>query len=410
MAICKEKLLPYLFFVLACSIMCPLSLYSQISSSGYVAVVETGYEIEFADTVIHNDIFIFCREKGSLSAGLPEKEGDLTFEWSEYNDELPGFEQPFHTFLGETSDVSDLESGGYQVKITDGNGLDTIFRAWIFVNQVSASVEVARHDCSVLDLTGNIETDPFHYYNPLNNTGYILPQEYDYSWSADPFIPVPDTLSPRIWDPPPVTTRYTLNVTSYGCESEYTLTEEPLTTRAGFTLEPAEGEAPLDVRFDAGMSLNASEYEWYFDYQSGDEATGAYDANISDPEHTYHIPGEYYVALRTVAGLCEDVFRYPEPVTVYFSELEVPNVFSPGSDGYNDLFMVRAVSMREYHVVIYNRNGKKIFETEDPAEGWDGRINDGFASPGIYFYIITGMGWDDREYEFSGPLHLYRRP
>lgn len=409
MTICKEKLLPYLFFVLACSIMCPLSLNSQISSSGYVSVVETGYEIEFADTTIHENIFIFCGEKGNLSADMPEGEGDLTFEWSEYNDELPGYEPPFHTFLGETSNISDLESGGYQVKITDGNVLDTIFRAWIFVNQVSVSVEIARHDCSVLDLTGNIETDAFYYYNPLNNTGYILPQEYGYSWSADPSIPVPDALNPRIWDPPPVTTRYTLSANSYGCEREYTLTEDPLTTRAGFTLEPAEGEAPLEIRFDAGISLNAKEYEWYFDYQPGDEETGAYDANISDPEHTYYIPGEYYVALRTVAGLCDDVFRYPEPVTVYFSELEVPNVFSPGIDGYNDLFMVRAVSMREYHVVIYNRNGKKVFETEDPEEGWDGRISGGFASPGVYFYIITGMGWDEREYEFRGPLHLYRR-
>jgi gliding motility-associated-like protein len=395
-----------LCMAVACVVM-SFPLVAQITSSGYASVAEPRYVEDYPELAADN-IYIFCNEKGNLSASFEEVQGNMTFEWSVYNSFLSGFDPPFSTIQGTNSQITDLESGGYRVRISNEEGLDTLFRAWIFVNSPSVSARVVRHDCSVLDLAGEIYTEAFIYYNPVTSERDTLPIETDAIWSAEPFIPTPNRPEIRIWTPPSVVTEYTFMVEYYLCTASYTITEDPVTTRAEFEMDNREGEAPLEVQFDASKSLNAKEFEWYFDYSPGIMDTEPPDDITPDPMNTYYIPGEYNVTLRTISGLCDDIFRHPEPVRVLPSELEVPNVFTPDGDAFNPGFLVRAVSMRDFKGVIYNRNGRKVFEWTDPGEGWDGEIDGSPASPGVYFYVITGVGWDDREYEFTGPLYLYR--
>jgi gliding motility-associated-like protein len=398
--------LPALFFIILFICFWPSKLQSQIVSTGHAAFEET----EFQGASFNEKIYIYSVSGGSLTASFDEVSGDLNFEWSVYNPGIPGYEDPFATEQGSVSNVTNLSDGGYQVRIRNGEDLDTLFRAWVFINNPSASLEVVRHDCTVIDLRGVVNVETYSYYDPRDNSEYTLPSDYEFSWTAEPFIPISTSrLDPRIWDPPPVETEYTLTVVYYSNETSYSITESPVTTKAAFQPDVREGEAPLEVAFNAGESLNASEYQWYFDYKPGDLIIpDSPDDNSETPVHTYYIPGEYYVTLRTVAGLCDDFFSDPEPVRVYPSELEVPNVFTPNGDGYNDAFLVRAVSLREYHAVIFNRYGKKVHESRDPAIGWDGISDGGTFTPGVYFYVVTGRGWDEREYEFKGPLYLYR--
>ena len=72
----------------------------------------------------------------------------------------------------------------------------------------------------------------------------------------------------------------------------------------------------------------------------------------------------------------------------------MPNVFTPNGDGKNDEFRVAYRSLREYHIWVYNRWGKLVYESEDPAKGWDGTINGRAAAAGAYFYVIRAMGTD----------------
>jgi gliding motility-associated-like protein len=398
------------FQILICILMYifiwPSKSLAQLVSAGHVAVQETNFQ----GFLFNESIYIYSGNGGNLTASFAEVPGELGFEWSVYNPDLPGYENPFKTDQGTISSVTNLSSGGYRVRITNGSSLDTLFRAWVFINNPSATLEVARHDCTVIDLRGTVNVETYSYFDPRDNSEYKLPADYEYFWSAEPFVPISSSrLDPRIWNPPPVETKYTLTAVYYSSETSYSVTESPVTTKADFKPDVREGEAPLEVGFNAGESLNASEYHWYFDYKPGElNIPDTPDDNSSNPVHTYYIPGEYYVTLRTVAGLCDDVFSDPEPVKVYPSELEVPNVFTPNGDGYNDVFLVRAVSLREYHAVIFNRYGKKVHESRDPAIGWDGKSDSGTFTPGVYFYVITGRGWDDREYEFKGPLYLYR--
>ena len=71
-------------------------------------------------------------------------------------------------------------------------------------------------------------------------------------------------------------------------------------------------------------------------------------------------------------------------------DYHLPNVFTPNGDGINDLFEpflpyhgVEQVDMR-----IYNRWGRMVFKTEDPAILWDGSDMDSHkvCSDGVYFY------------------------
>ncbi len=396
--------------LVACRIM-TFSSVAQINSSGYATVEVTDYFIEYPDITLRDNIYIFCRENGNLSASLDEVPGDLVFEWAVYDPLVPGFGAPFTTDTGRSSQVSGLESGGYQVRISNASGLDTLFRAWLFVNNPGVKAQVVRHDCQVLDLKGVVEVDTFFYYHPQSNEINTLSGSFTFNWLADPSLAsgIANRLDPRIWNPPSVKTEYKLTINYHSCQASDTVTEDPVTTHAVFTLQPGEGGAPLEVGFDAGESQNAAEYEWYFDYQPGDFELGIPGGFTTDPVHTYNIPGEYYVLLRTISpSLCEDSLMYSEPIRVYPSQLEVPNVFSPGGDEYNNVFMVRSVSLKDFNGVIYNRNGRRVYEWTDPSRGWDGKVDGKLASPGVYFYLVTGVGWDDIEYEFTGPLYLYR--
>ncbi|MDY0140516.1 MAG: gliding motility-associated C-terminal domain-containing protein [Bacteroidales bacterium] len=94
------------------------------------------------------------------------------------------------------------------------------------------------------------------------------------------------------------------------------------------------------------------------------------------------------------------------------SKLEVPNIFSPNADGYNDFFQVKAQTLRTFNGIIVNRYGRTIYEWDnwqDYEAGWDGTLSGGTkASPGVYYFIIKAVGMDDQTHDTQGPLHLMR--
>jgi gliding motility-associated-like protein len=91
--------------------------------------------------------------------------------------------------------------------------------------------------------------------------------------------------------------------------------------------------------------------------------------------------------------------------------MEVPNIFSPNKDGVNDFFRLVASNLAEVSVVIYDRWGNKVYETESATGNfaWDGKNLQGKdCAPGVYFYIINAKGKDDKPYEKKGNVTLVR--
>jgi gliding motility-associated-like protein len=69
--------------------------------------------------------------------------------------------------------------------------------------------------------------------------------------------------------------------------------------------------------------------------------------------------------------------------------ITVPNIFTPDGDLKNDLFRpVLTFSPSDYRLVISNRQGKVLFETNDFMDTWDGSYNGNPVPEGVYLWFL----------------------
>jgi len=127
------------------------------------------------------------------------------------------------------------------------------------------------------------------------------------------------------------------------------------------------------IDLDAGPGWNS--YYWQ------DGSTGQY-FEVSDE-------GMYWV--RAGKNFCFKV----DTIYIAFDDCEanlvIPNCFTPNGDGFNDRFNVESVNLINFTMLIYNRWGQKIFETNDVNFVWDGKVNGQLCPIGTYFYLIEYM-------------------
>jgi len=108
------------------------------------------------------------------------------------------------------------------------------------------------------------------------------------------------------------------------------------------------------------------------------------------------VVGCYYVTARDTVG---NISEQSEAKCVDYDACpvyELPNVFTPNSDGFND-FLVPLnydegnpkATIERIDLRIFNRWGKTLFTTEDPKINWDGKNqNNGQDLPdGVYYYV-----------------------
>jgi gliding motility-associated-like protein len=71
------------------------------------------------------------------------------------------------------------------------------------------------------------------------------------------------------------------------------------------------------------------------------------------------------------------------------AEFFIPNAFSPNGDGINDIFRARyPCPVEEYYMIVYNRWGLKVFESNDINLGWDGRYNGEREQAEVYAFYV----------------------
>jgi len=69
--------------------------------------------------------------------------------------------------------------------------------------------------------------------------------------------------------------------------------------------------------------------------------------------------------------------------------LLIPNAFTPNKDGRNDFFVpIIKCPVYNFRLRVFNRWGELVFDTNNPAEGWDGRNRADQADAGVYVYIL----------------------
>ena len=73
----------------------------------------------------------------------------------------------------------------------------------------------------------------------------------------------------------------------------------------------------------------------------------------------------------------------------------IPNAFTPDGDGINDEWGPQFdCELEGFHLALYDRWGKRLLETADPEDAWDGRVN-GNALPATVLVYDLGYSWHD---------------
>jgi gliding motility-associated-like protein len=91
------------------------------------------------------------------------------------------------------------------------------------------------------------------------------------------------------------------------------------------------------------------------------------------------------------------------------SQVFIPNVFSPNGDGTNDLFSMRVgKDVTGIEMMIYDRWGKLVYQTNNLGKGWNGTYNGKDAEIGVYQYLIKVKYRDASVSTYKGDVTLLR--
>ena len=108
---------------------------------------------------------------------------------------------------------------------------------------------------------------------------------------------------------------------------------------------------------------------------------------------TYQLMQSYYNSYYTSDVITITVIDCNVPPPDTNTEVKqmfyIPNIFSPNSDGANDILYIRGENIKEASISIYNRWGEKVFESNDIAKGWDGNYKGKPCPADVYVYYAN---------------------
>ncbi|MDX1940732.1 MAG: DNRLRE domain-containing protein [Saprospiraceae bacterium] len=103
-----------------------------------------------------------------------------------------------------------------------------------------------------------------------------------------------------------------------------------------------------------------------------------------------------------------DCSTLSDTITIIFDaqccRFQMPNAFTPNNDNKNDTFAPvkpNNCMIMEYEILVYNRWGKKVFESKDPNSVWDGRDGNDDAPSDVYVYWLQYKAVNQNNSEFS---------
>ena len=162
--------------------------------------------------------------------------------------------------------------------------------------------------------------------------------------------------------------------------------------------------AGVRVFFKDSSIGGASSWKWYPEYPDRNTSSGAQNLN-----YLYSRLGKVSAMLVVQNGQgCKDS-TVKEYVLISDELIFVPSSFTPNGDNYNEYFKPDGLSaIASYEMVIYNRWGAKIFETQDASQGWDGNYMGDPAPQGGYAYYINLVFLTGKREVIHGEFTLLR--
>ena len=101
--------------------------------------------------------------------------------------------------------------------------------------------------------------------------------------------------------------------------------------------------------------------------------------------------------------------RASDDVTIHFEGIiYVPNTFTPDGNSINDFFAVEGGNIEYFNMLIFNRWGEVVFETNDFDSQWDGTYNGQKCKDGTYIWKIRYEDTAGNREEIVGHVNLLR--
>ena len=150
-----------------------------------------------------------------------------------------------------------------------------------------------------------------------------------------------------------------------------------------------------DKSFDANT--------WLWDFGNGEMSVE------KNPTIIYSDTGVYIVSLMvTNSDGCSDKFSKEINVRPEFT-LFIPNAFTPNGDGLDDDFMAYGQGMIRYQMIVYNRWGEQVFQSDNKEIGWNGKDRfDNYLPNGIYLYHIAVTDFNSKPWVYNGEINLMK--
>lgn len=441
---------------------------SRIWSSGSPYRMIAVYSMPASGQPLRDDsVYVFYRgKKGNLHASASSS---AVFQWDSLRLNQGTLEYvPFKTEVNvPESSCPELKSGYYRVRIQSVESQDTL-GAWICQDTFRLlSINILNNSCLNLQIKPitspsadgysryfyydlGLFPEPFKNYIPRNNAWYIAKARWTTDKVIRPNISQADDswmnqVSPYIESPAPlVNAKYSVCLTNVFGDTLIRSTDEipAKATYANFQIisdqeltaqnDTLRGEAPLPLSFSGSLAQNAQNYNWKGYKGMASRRLGSVLPDIlweesvfstvnRDGDLAYTVTDKFPIQLRVSNsyGCTDSLIKWVRVDSSFFDKELIPNLFTPNSDGRNDVFKLKEDhdnklrSIRNIEITIFNRNGERVFASDKLDFAWDGKASgtNFECPPGVYFWVIKATGYDQKRYkgkEYRGLLHLFR--
>lgn len=330
-----------------------------------------------------NSTNVSCKgaSDGTATASASGGTGPITYTWS--------------TIPAQTGMVaSNLSAGTYTVVMADSNACsvtDTI--TIIEPPGMTLTSTTTLCNCGVTDGTADVIS-----------TGGQAP--YTYLWLTNPVQTSSLATGLGVGS-------YSVAITdSKGCLEVHMVTIQgtpPPQADFYYTPDIVSYLDPVVSFYDASTG---NPYFWSWNF--GDPASGPYDSSlVQNPTHTYKDTGLYCITLTVY-----DSTRVCVDATVKCLKIEpdftfyIPNAFTPNQNGINEIFYGYGTYIKEFEMMIFDRWGNLIFESNDLMRGWDGKVQGGrsgnLVQEDVYVWKVKILDIRDVTHNYVGHVTVVR--
>jgi gliding motility-associated-like protein len=204
---------------------------------------------------------------------------------------------------------------------------------------------------------------------------------------------------------PILTTTYEVEATNqFGCTGVDTI----LVINSSI-FPPLQVQSSVDSVFPGGtVQLDATYSPNYiYDWQPDSSLTIN---GTNNPKANPYVPTAYTLVIEDENGCknADTIFVRMKSFECELPYIFIPTAFTPNNDGNNDEFFVRANSITDVYLAIYNRWGQRVFETTNLKNGWDGTFNGMPLESAVFGYYLEIECYNGQTHFQKGNISLIR--